>query len=112
MILFKTLGFLPSSEPAIGRSQEQATDGWRRRKAELPLLVVPEEGGYPQESRMDLLLGVLSRLPSLPSHADYVCCLIDCGEIAFHNVEQCASIMDCVPAPIGKCFAVENVPRQ
>ena len=46
-------GFLPSSEPAIGRSQELATDGWCRRTAELPLLVELERAACPQKSRKD-----------------------------------------------------------
>jgi len=51
MHLFKMPGFLPSSEPAIGRSQELATDGWCRRTAELPLLVELERAACPQKSR-------------------------------------------------------------
>jgi len=46
-------GFLPSSEPAIGRSQELATVGWCRRTAELPLLVELERAACPQKSRKD-----------------------------------------------------------
>ena len=53
MHLFKMPGFLPSSEPAIGRSQELATDGWCRRTAELPLLVELERAACPQKSRKD-----------------------------------------------------------
>jgi hypothetical protein len=53
MLLFKMPGFLPSSEPAIGRSQELATDGWCRRTAELPLLVELERAACPQKSRKD-----------------------------------------------------------
>ena len=49
--LFKMSGFLPSSEPAIGRSQELATVGWCRRTAELPLLVELERAACPQKSR-------------------------------------------------------------
>ncbi|MFM7864092.1 MAG: hypothetical protein ACKPHU_07755, partial [Planctomycetaceae bacterium] len=45
--LFKAWGFLPSSEPAIGRSQELATDGWCRRTAELPWLVELEKAACP-----------------------------------------------------------------
>ena len=51
MNLFKMSGFLPSSEPAIGRSQELATVGWCRRTAELPLLVELERAACPQKSR-------------------------------------------------------------
>jgi hypothetical protein len=53
MNLFKMSGFLPSSEPAIGRSQELATVGWWRRTAELPLLVELERAACPQKSRKD-----------------------------------------------------------
>ena len=53
MNLFKMSGFLPSSEPAIGRSQELATDDWCRRTAELPLLVELESAACPQKSRKD-----------------------------------------------------------
>ena len=56
MNLFKMSGFLPSSEPAIGRSQELATVGWCRRTAELPLLVESERAAYPQGSRKDFFL--------------------------------------------------------
>ena len=54
MHLFKMPGFLPSSEPAIGRSQELATDGWGRRTAELPSLVELERAACPQKSRKNL----------------------------------------------------------
>jgi hypothetical protein len=42
-------------KPAIGRSQELATDGWCRRKAELPLLVELEKSACPHKYRMDLI---------------------------------------------------------
>ncbi|MFN5313618.1 MAG: hypothetical protein ACK5FF_04105, partial [Planctomyces sp.] len=51
MNLFKMSGFLPSLEPAIGRSQELATNGWCRRTAELPLLVELDRAACPQKSR-------------------------------------------------------------
>ncbi|MFM8724380.1 MAG: hypothetical protein ACKON9_04560, partial [Planctomycetaceae bacterium] len=51
--LFKAWGFLPSSEPAIGRSQDLATDGWCRRTAELPLVVELEKATCPHKCRMD-----------------------------------------------------------
>jgi len=51
-------GFLPSSEPAIGRSQELATNGWCRRTAELPLLVELDRAACPQKSRKDQFMGV------------------------------------------------------
>ena len=57
MNLFKISGFLTSSEPAIGRSQELAADGWCRRTAELPLLVELERAACPQKSRKTHILG-------------------------------------------------------
>jgi len=66
--LCKMSGFLPSSEPAIGRSQELATDGWCGRTAELPLLVELERAVCQQKCGKDLeairLDRVLARLAS------------------------------------------------
>ncbi len=39
LLLPKNEVFLPSSEPAIGRSSELSNDGWCRRTADLLLLV-------------------------------------------------------------------------
>jgi hypothetical protein len=51
--LFKALGLLPASEPAIGRLQELATDGWCRQSAELPGLVELEKAACPHKYGKD-----------------------------------------------------------